>query len=116
MEILHYYRALNNITVKNKFPIPLIEDLLFVLTRARYFTKPDLRVGYHQVRMKEGEEYKTAYKTHQGMYEFKVMSFGLTNALATFQAFMNKVFKPLLRKTIVFFYDIIVYSSDLKEH
>lgn len=77
------YKALNNVIVKNKFPIPLVEDLFSDLAGAVYFSKLDLRSGYHQVKMKEGEEFKTAFRTHQGLYQFKVMSFGLTNSLAT---------------------------------
>lgn len=92
------YRKLNTYTVKDKFPIRIFDEIVDELAGSRVFSKLDHRLGYHQVCIKEGHEYKTAFQTHSGHYEYKVMSFGLTGAPATFQAFMNFVLAPLLRK------------------
>ena len=111
------YWALNKITIKNKYPIPLIADLFDQLSSARYFTKLDLRSGYYQVRIAKGDEPKTACMTRYGSFEFLVMSFGLTNVPETFCTLMNKVLQLFLDGSIVVYLDdIVVYSTTLEEH
>jgi hypothetical protein len=111
------YRNLNAVTVKNKYPLPRIDDLLDQLKDAKFFSKIDLRSGYHQMKIRPDDIPKTAFVTRYGQYEFTVVSFGLTNAPAYFMNMMNKVFMDELDKfVVVFIDDILIYSSTAEEH
>ncbi|CDO72200.1 hypothetical protein BN946_scf184970.g52 [Trametes cinnabarina] len=112
------YCKLNDITVKNRYPLPLVQDLINKLKRARYFTKLDIRWGYNNVRIRPGDEWKAAFRTNRGLFEPLVMFFGLTNSPATFQSMMNDLFRNLINRGVVIIYldDILIFTRTLEEH
>ena len=111
------YRKLNKMTVKNKYPLPRIDDLFNQLKGVSIFSKIDLRSGYHQLRIKDVDVHKTSFITQYGHFEFLVMPFELTNAQATFMDLMNNVFRPYVDQfVVVFIDDILVYSKDREDH
>jgi len=111
------FRGLNRITKKDRYPLPLISNLLDSPCKARIYTKIDLRHAYHLVCIAEGDKWKTAFCTRYGAFEWSVMPFGLTNVPATFQCFMNDVFSDLLDVCIVVYLDdILIYSDDIMQH
>src|SRR3979490_1929369 len=118
LRLVQDYRQLNAMTIKNQYPLPLIPELINHLTGAKYFTKVDLRWGYNNVWIKDGDEWKAAFRTNRGLYEPLVMFFGLTNSPAMFQAMMNDIFQDLIMEGVVCVYidDILIYLKDRAEH
>ena len=111
------YRQLNKMKMKNKYPLPRIDDLFDQLKGASFISKIDLRSGYHQLRIKDADVHKMTFRTRYGHYKFLVMLFGLTNALAAFMDLMNRVFRPYVYQfVVVFIDDILVYSKDREDH
>ena len=118
LQLVQDYRMLNDMTVKNKYPLPLIPELVNQLRGAKYFTKLDVRWGFNNVRIKENNEWKAAFQTNCGLFKPLVMFFGLTNSSATFQTMMNKIFIDMISEGVVVVYldDILIFTKTLDEH
>jgi hypothetical protein len=111
------YRGINKITIANCYPLPLMSELQDWVRGVKFFTKMDLKNGYHLIRIKEGDEWKTAFRYRYGLYEFLVMPFGLTNALATFQDMMNHIFRDILDQGVIAYIDdVLIYAETEEKH
>lgn len=112
------YRKLNEMTVKNKYPLPLIQELVDKLKQSKVFTKLDIRWGYNNIWIKEGDKWKAAFRTNRGLFEPTVMFFGLTNSPATFQGFMNEIFKDLISEghVVIYMDDILIFTENPQQH
>ena len=118
LQLVQEYRALNNMMIKNRYPLLLIKELLNKLKGAKYFKALDIRWGYNNVCIKKGDEWKAAFVTNKGLFELKVMFFGLCKSPSTFQAMMNKLFYELILegKVIVYLDGILIFTDTLEEH
>jgi len=118
LRLVQDYRALNAVTVKNKYPLPLISELVSQLRRAWYFTKLDVCWGFNNVHIKPGDKWKAAFRTNQGLFKPLVMFFGMTNSSATFQTMMNDIFRTVIAEGIVVVYldNILIFTKTEEEH